>query len=56
MPKDDEYKSKTKGSIPIEKMNTVHIIRAIKKVSTLNTYDPIMKAKLEAELKRREGK
>lgn len=53
---EDKYKSKTKGSIPISQMHTVHILNAIKKVSKLQNYDPVMKAKLEDELKRREGK
>jgi hypothetical protein len=52
----DKYKSITKGMIPIEKMHPVHIINAIKKVSKLSNYDPVMKAKLQEELKRREGK
>jgi hypothetical protein len=52
----EKYKSKAKGSIDIEKMHTAHIVNAIKKVSKLATYDPAMKAKLEAELKRRAGK
>ena len=52
----DKYKSKAKGSIPIEKMHPTHIKNAIKKVSKLANYDPIMKAKLEAELKRRGDK
>lgn len=52
----DKYKSKAKGMIPIEKMHSIHIKNAIKKTYKLATYDPIMRAKLEAELKRREGK
>lgn len=52
----ETYKSITKGKIPIEKMHPVHIANAIKKVSKLTSYDPAMKAKLEAELKRRADK
>lgn len=52
----DKYKSRTKGKIPIEKMHPVHIKNAIKKVSKLSSYDPVMKAKLQEELKRRETK
>ncbi len=52
----EKYKSMTKGMIPIEKMHTVHIHNAIKKVSKLRYYDPVMKAKLQEELKRRETK
>lgn len=52
----DKYKSSSKGAIPLEKMHPTHIMNAIKKVSTLKHFDPVMKAKLQEELKRREGK
>ena len=49
-----KYKSSTKGKMDISKMHPTHIKNAIKKVSKLNKYDPVMKAKLHEELKRRE--
>lgn len=51
-----KYKSKTRGTIPIEKMHTVHIMNAIKKCSKLSSYDPVTKKLLQEELKRRVNK